>query len=529
MATTMKVGAVASAMLLAAASALFWLARNTESEAYRSAADTIRQIRLLATEWSVETARARTDPLGDYDALAAFIPEVGRLKATVLETARDTPTMPERLANDVYAFASALEAKEERVERFKTANSVIRNSVRYLPQAATSIAQSASSPELVQDVTTLADGLAEYAASPTDAAKGRLAAVRDRLLQRQEALSGDLAGALERFLAHAEILLERQGPTERIFRQATSNDVSRLASDLVGQFDTLAANLERRAGLYTSGIWAAAVALLLVWVFAFAARSREARQGDSAPSAVPQADAVALPNPALEETPVGAVVANGAPAPREGMAATEKLLMLQRILTAAVSSSIARAARGLPTDNGADPTPDAERIADLADRLASASTPRDATCTLVDVGDCAREALEAAGAEDGASVVCEFGDAPRVFASQPEMCLMLEQVLDNALAAIRDKGLEPAEGEIRVETGGEGSNAMVTVIDNGVGMSAEHQTHMFEPFAGISGNGAGVGLAIADHIVRKYGGRIGVGSHEGRGTALRITLPGMAT
>ena len=187
----MKVGAAASVVLLAAASAFYWLARDTESEAYRAAADAIRQVRLLATEWSVETARARTDPMGDYDALAAFIPEVARLKEAILGTVRET-AMPERLANEVYAFASALDAKEERVERFKTANSVIRNSVRYLPHAATGIAQSAADAELVQDVTTLADGLAEYAASPTDAAKGRLAAIRDRLVERQEALSGDL-------------------------------------------------------------------------------------------------------------------------------------------------------------------------------------------------------------------------------------------------------------------------------------------------------------------------------------------------
>ena len=106
---------------------------------------------------------------------------------------------------------------------------------------------------------------------------------------------------------------------------------------------------------------------------------------------------------------------------------------------------------------------------------------------------------------------------------------MLEQVLDNALVAISDKGLGPGEGEIRVETGGDGSEATVTVIDNGVGMSTEDQKHMFEPFAGGGDNGAGVGLAITDHIVRKYGGRIAVGSHEGRGTALRISLPGMST
>ena len=520
MTTTMKIGVVASVVLVATASAFYWLARGSDSEAYRRATADIRQIRQLATEWSVETARARTDPMGDYDALAAFIPEVARLKDALIEAVRNTPTMPERLANDAYAFASALDAKEERIERFKTANSVIRNSVRYLPHAATSIAQSSSDAGLVQDVTSLADGLGEYAASPTDAAKGRLTAILDRLAERLEALSDDDddAGPLANFLAHARILLDRQGPTERIFRQATSNDVSDLASELVAEFDTQSANLERRSDLFMTGIWAAAVALLLVWVFAIAVRSRPA----------PSAGAAAADGMAVLPAPAAEVAANGTSITHEHADAVDKLLMSQRILTEAVSAGIARAVRGLPTGNGADATGDAERVAALADALAAASSARDARYALVDLKDCANAALKTAGVDDGATVVSELGDAPQVFASEAELCLMLEQVLDNALHAIRDKGLDRDEGEIRVKTAGDGGDALVTIIDNGIGMSAEDRARMFEPFAGTRPDRPGVGLAITQHIVHKYGGRIVVGSHEGGGTVLRISLPGMS-
>ena len=103
---------------------------------------------------------------------------------------------------------------------------------------------------------------------------------------------------------------------------------------------------------------------------------------------------------------------------------------------------------------------------------------------------------------------------------------MLEQVLDNALVAIRDKGLDADEGEIRIKTSGEGNDATVTIIDNGVGMSAESREHMFEPFSGTHADRPGVGLAITQHIAHKYGGRIAVGSHEGGGTVLRVSLPG---
>ena len=114
-----------------------------------------------------------------------------------------------------------------------------------------------------------------------------------------------------------------------------------------------------------------------------------------------------------------------------------------------------------------------------------------------------------------------------MFASRAELDLVLEEVLDNALHAIRDKGLDAEEGEICVKTARDGSNASVAVIDNGIGIGPEDRMRMFEPFAGTREDSPGVGLAITQHIVHKYGGRIAVGSQPGGGTVLRISLPGM--
>ncbi len=531
MATTVKAGVAASVLFVAAASAFYWLAQESDPGGYQRGGADIRQIRQLSTEWSVETARVRSDPLGDYDALAAFIPAVARLKDSLLGTVRDTPAMPERLANDVYAFASALDAKEERIERFKTANSVIRNSVRYLPNAAASIARTASDAGLADDVTALADGLGQYAASPTDEAKGRLSAIFERLVDRGAGLPDGQANTLSNFLAHAGILLERQVPTERIFRQATSGEVSDLAGELLGEFDAQATKLERRASLYMTGVWGSAVALLLAWVFALAVRSRPARPEAASASreaeAVRSAPAEAVP---AEAAPVEAAeaVANGAGIHHEQADASRKPLLAQRILAEVVAARVARAVRALPlADDAETAAEEMEEIAMLAERFAAGSAARNDRYDLIDLKDCVGAALEAVGVADSATVVAELGDAPQVFASKTELCLMLEQVLDNAAWAIRQKGLDAEEGEIRIKTDG-GDDACVTILDNGVGLSAEDRDRMFLPFAGARDDRPGVGLAITEHIVRRYGGRIAVGSQPGGGTVLRISLPGMA-
>jgi two-component system sensor histidine kinase CiaH len=71
----------------------------------------------------------------------------------------------------------------------------------------------------------------------------------------------------------------------------------------------------------------------------------------------------------------------------------------------------------------------------------------------------------------------------------------------------------------------------ITVSDTGEGIPGEHQGRIFERFYRIDRSrsrehgAAGLGLSIADCIVKEHGGTIGVSSAVGKGTAFSITLP----
>ena len=136
-------GIVVSAILLAAAGALYVLASNNNGQHYRQTIDLVRQIQLVSSEWSMEITRVRSNPFADFDSLAAFIPRMARLKEDLSDTAQRVPGLPDRLASDIQAYVNAVEAKEERVERFKTGYAVVRNSKRYLPLAATNVLREA--------------------------------------------------------------------------------------------------------------------------------------------------------------------------------------------------------------------------------------------------------------------------------------------------------------------------------------------------------------------------------------------------
>ena len=547
---SIKVATVLSLLLVAAGSFLYWLVRDNDPEDYRTSISGAQRIQQLAADWSIETARVRSDPLADFDSLVAFIPQMSQLKGALLAKVRSLPDIPDRLANNVSAYVSAVDAKEERIERFKTGYAVIRNSSRYLPLAASNIVRAPNiNPELLGEVFTLTNEIDAYLAAPTDATKGRLTVALERLGASATVLPAPLPNYFANFISHAEVLLERQAPTDELFSLATSSEISDLAVKIV---DDLGFELDRkqeRNDQYLNGILVAVAALLLLWIVFAVSRTRT---GVAEATATAQRVAVAGEPATGFPEPVA-----GAEKPAdEAVSRNAKLLMSHKILSDIVGQHLAVTADEIATgmeslseanDKVQDSLSDAERadvvaaanaivanvrgqateIAEVAEHLSAFSKRQgEVSYSLLDLNDCIDEVVAATQAENVATVETDCGDVPDIFASRTEICLMLEEVVENSAQAIQEKGQDD-KGEIRISTSGENGKAYITIIDNGVGMSADVRESMFEPFYAATDGRTGVGLTSTSHLVEKYGGSISVSSMPGGGTVTRITLPGM--
>jgi two-component system sensor histidine kinase PilS (NtrC family) len=97
----------------------------------------------------------------------------------------------------------------------------------------------------------------------------------------------------------------------------------------------------------------------------------------------------------------------------------------------------------------------------------------------------------------------------------------------NGLRAMREGGRLLLS--VRSEPGPDGSEVVIVVQDSGRGIPAEDLEGIFQPFRGSFERGTGLGLAIVHRIVTDYGGSIQVTSAVGKGTAMHVRLPVLAT
>jgi two-component system, OmpR family, phosphate regulon sensor histidine kinase PhoR len=101
----------------------------------------------------------------------------------------------------------------------------------------------------------------------------------------------------------------------------------------------------------------------------------------------------------------------------------------------------------------------------------------------------------------------------------------LHNLLDNAVK------FSPENGRILLRGVRCGSNVVLSVADNGIGISREHLPRIFERFYRADKarsrelGGTGLGLAIVKHIAQLHGGRVEAESELGRGTTIRVVLP----
>jgi nitrogen-specific signal transduction histidine kinase/ActR/RegA family two-component response regulator len=133
-----------------------------------------------------------------------------------------------------------------------------------------------------------------------------------------------------------------------------------------------------------------------------------------------------------------------------------------------------------------------------------------------------RQNLQMSIEENGASVVST--ELPVLSAAHEFHFLQLFQNLVSNAIKYRSE-LKPL---IQVSVRDVAGKLEFAVADNGLGVAPEYHQKIFQAFQRLHDNkspGTGIGLAICQRVVERYGGRIWVDSEIGHGATFRFTLP----
>ncbi len=168
----------------------------------------------------------------------------------------------------------------------------------------------------------------------------------------------------------------------------------------------------------------------------------------------------------------------------------------------------------------------------------------DTEITSVDISDLTGHVRKLLGKklkEQEVTLCCEMPEAS--VAGEEELLVNLfRNLLENAVRASRPGQTVRWKGYVRENGDDTGAAALAkaagnrtivfTVEDEGVGMNEEELSRITEPFYRVdrarsrAQGGAGLGLSVADVIVKRYGGSMSFASESGRGTRVTVELPG---
>lgn len=175
---------------------------------------------------------------------------------------------------------------------------------------------------------------------------------------------------------------------------------------------------------------------------------------------------------------------------------------------------------------------EAFRCKGITQRLLALAHPGDGKRQNVDLADVARQVANLVGGltplkNRTLAVQASHDQKYGVLASEAEMKQVVMNLVVNALEAAGEQGM------VNVSLAADGRDVVLTVDDNGRGMSRGTLERVFEPFftdkRGAQQPGTGLGLSISHAIVSDHGGSLSAHSEGlGKGSRFTVRLPALA-
>lgn len=258
------------ALACAVSGALYFASRSADFGGHAQAVAAIGEVRHLDRLLSEQVLAARFGLSNQYDPLTATELELVRAEGELhgrVGAVAATPDVERALG----ALDHALAERRSALEHFKAENSVLKNSLRYLPTAGEEVARELAEDgegSLARDLNVLVRAALVYNLIGDQSTRDAHIAAIERVRAERAELSGGAASDVDLLLAHARVIGERLPSVDGWLKRAANEDLSDRLASLENLYQTRFSASATRANRYRQVLYA--WSLLLVVAVALA-------------------------------------------------------------------------------------------------------------------------------------------------------------------------------------------------------------------------------------------------------------------
>ena len=171
---------------------------------------------------------------------------------------------------------------------------------------------------------------------------------------------------------------------------------------------------------------------------------------------------------------------------------------------------------------------DLEQMDAIIGQFLDYARPTDSTQFVqVDLSSLMQQTAQEISRLQNVHVHAEIDDHVSIMANPVDITRIVNNLVENARRYGRRKGDERVDIDLSCRL--DGDRVLLEIADHGDGVPEEEIDRLLRPFTRMDqargqANGAGLGLAIVDRIVRRHGGKLQLSNRKGSGLLIRISF-----
>ncbi len=219
----------------------YYFIGKTRDNSFEENIMTLNTLQQLDAKWSENILKTRDYTLQDFDQLAHYMRKIREaLKSFDQQGMADEKIVGKKTAIQYQIYKYSFTTKNEAVERYKSEQAILRNAVRYLPEAgkiaqqALTTQQSLESEETAALLMTSKLLINQYLLNTINKKEVKQKLVALELKNRSQ--TDNIKDKIQDYLIHANLIIKHKPKVDKMLEKAMSVDIAEASTNFINQY-----------------------------------------------------------------------------------------------------------------------------------------------------------------------------------------------------------------------------------------------------------------------------------------------------